>query len=161
MECSHGLTKCKFKTLNIWLKYFLIRNYIGFFYPWTWNSTTGIAIMISSTILLCDEHLIVTALLFLLISGKNEAFRNVSPFSVSDWPEGESGSTSISGLKSFCWNSANLVLFLVLFWPLGVAVVVVVVVVVGEVIFEGKIVRVDGKSSLLSVVLAWIHWKWK
>ena len=46
-------------------------------------------------------------------------------------------------------------LFLVLFWPLGVAVVVVVVVVVvGEVIFVGKIVRVDGKSSLLSVVLA-------
>ena len=43
-------------------------------------------------------------------------------------------------------------LFLVLFWPLGVAVVVVVV--VGEVIFVGKIVRVDGKSSLLSVVLA-------
>ena len=42
-------------------------------------------------------------------------------------------------------------LFLVLFWPLGVAVVVVVV---GEVIFVGKIVRVDGKSSLLSVVLA-------
>ena len=44
-------------------------------------------------------------------------------------------------------------LFLVLFWPLGVAVVVFVVV-VGEVIFVGKIVRVDGKSSLLSVVLA-------
>ena len=45
-------------------------------------------------------------------------------------------------------------LFLLIFWPLGVAVVVVVVVVVGEVIFVGKIVRVDGKSSLLSVVLA-------